>query len=192
MAKANYLIGAHGMFWERDQVDWDAGRGQTYQLLGYRGGNSRTHEVCDFRRARGLYILYNDFRVTYVGRARGNEGLGSRLKMHDADGKKDWSRFCWFAFDTVAPIPADPFWREVLRDEGARDVSGDSAIDELEALMITAFGLHTTQNVMKLAAAREPWHQITVDDCWDGGVARRFDTDRRIRMARLRQALDWE
>lgn len=190
MAKATHLIGAHGMFWDRDAIDWDAKHGQTYQLLGYRGDRYPKLEFCDFRRARGIYILYNQFRATYIGRARGSEGLGSRLKSHHRDGWKDWDRFCWFSFDSVGRVKGDDYWAEIKRDEGERGLSADLAIDELEALMITAFGLHGTQNVMRLGAAREAWIQLTVDQCWPGGVARRASPG--IRMPSLREALAWE
>lgn len=190
MPRATHLIGAYGMFWQRDAIDWDAGHGETYQLLGYRGGRLPKLEFCDFRRARGIYILYNDFGPTYVGRARGGEGIGSRLKKHHGDEQKDWNRFCWFSFDSVVRVGAGAYWSTVKRDQGARGITADSAIDELEALMITAFGLHGTQRVMKLVAAREVWTQLTVDECWPGGIARRDPSE--IRMPTLRQALSWE
>lgn len=179
------------MFWERSAIDWDAGRGQTYQLLGHRGQRNPKLEVCDFRRARGIYVLFNDFRATYVGRARGNEGLGSRLKIHAHDEWKDWQRFCWFAFDSIVPIGNEPNWRQVNRDEGDRKITADSAIDELEAVMITAFGLHGSQNVMKLPTARAAWKQLVPDDFLPRKVGRRFDGSR-VRMASLRDYLDLE
>ncbi|GAA3821774.1 hypothetical protein GCM10022242_24260 [Nocardioides panacisoli] len=190
-AKATHLIGAYGMFWQRQEIDWDAGHGQTYQLLGYRGDRNPKLEVADFRRARGIYVLFNDFGATYVGRARGNEGFGSRLKKHNASQRKDWNRFCWFSFDSILPINGEPNWRTVARDEGARNVHAESAIDELEALMITSFGLHGTQNRMRLPTAREPWKQLTFDDCAPGKVGRRFD-GARVRMGSLRRSLEWD
>lgn len=69
--KVKHLVGAHGLFWERDAVDWDAPRGQTFQLLGYRNQRMPSLQVCDFRRARGVYLLFNEYRATYVGQARG-------------------------------------------------------------------------------------------------------------------------
>lgn len=191
MAKATHLIGAYGMFWDRSAIDWEAGRGQTFQLLGRRGHNNPKLEVCDFRRARGIYVLFNDFRATYVGRARGAQGLGSRLKSHHYDESKEWGRFCWFSFDSIVPIKGEPNWRSVQRDEGNRDIGAGSAIDELEALMITTLGLHQSQNTMKLATARERWEQLTLDDFYPSGVGRRFDGSR-VRMDSLRAALDYD
>lgn len=190
MERATHLIGAYGMFWKRDAIDWDAQRGQTFQLLGRRGLYNPKLEVCDFRRARGIYVLFDDFRATYIGRARGNEGFGSRLKAHDGN-RSDWSRFCWFSFDSIVPLQREPNWREVARDEGGRSIGAGSAIDELEALMITAFGLHQSQNTMKLPTARDRWEQLTADDFFPSGVGRRFDGSR-VRMQSLRYALEYD
>jgi len=163
--KTRHLIGAHGLFWERDAIDWDAPRGQTHQLLGYRYG------------------------PTYVGQARGStDGIGYRLKAHDRDGFKDWNRFCWFSFDNVAPSFGYPGWCDVVREENARSVGAPSAINDLEALMIVAFGLRS-QNQMRLAGSGRPWKQLTADDCLPGGTARKVDTEF-IRMQSLRKVLE--
>ena len=160
------LISAYGLFWERDEHEFKAPRGSTYQMLGLIGGD-RTLRVCDFRRARGVYILYNDFGPTYAGRARGQEGFGDRLKRHDKDPEKDWTRFCWYSFDPIVEWPDHNKWMQRVADDGASTVrSASAAIDELEALMITAFGLKS-QNQMKLAGG-EPWRQATHQDCAPG------------------------
>ena len=188
-SNAKHLIGAHGLFWERDVVDWDAPRGQTFQLLGYRHSLRPKLQVCDFRRARGVYLLFNEYGPTYVGQARGAaDGIGKRLRAHHGDGFKDWTRFCWFSFDDVTPSPGLPGWCDVVREENARTVGAESAINDLEALMIVAFGLRS-QNQMKLAASGSPWKQLTRDDCLPGGVGRKVDPEW-IRMASLREARD--
>ncbi len=120
--KAKHLIGAHGLFWERALIDWDAPRGQTFQLLGYRGQRMPKLQICDFRRARGVYLLFNEYGPTYVGQARGaTDGMGYRLRAHDR-GFKDWTRFCWFSFDNVEPSAGWPGWCDVKREENARSV----------------------------------------------------------------------
>ncbi len=72
---SDHLFGAFGMFWDRANVDWSPGGGpQAWQLLGVSGG--RTPTVCDFRLARGFYLLFDDHGAHYVGIARGSQGLG--------------------------------------------------------------------------------------------------------------------
>lgn len=92
------LIGAFGRFWERDQVDWGS-RG--WRLLGRRGLNTGTLEIVDFRKARGVYVLYNEVDVHYVGLAAKGQGIGGRLKNHLKDEHDArWTRFSWFSFDS--------------------------------------------------------------------------------------------
>lgn len=190
-SNAKNLIGAHGLFWERDAVDWEAPRGQTFQLLGFRHKLLPKLQVCDFRRARGVYLLFNEYGPTYVGQARGaTDGFGYRLRAHHRDGFKDWTRFCWFSFDNVATTSGFPGWCDVTRDENARSVGAESAINDLEALMIVAFGLRS-QNQMRLRGSGPAWEQLTRDDCLPGGVARKVDPEW-IRMSSLRRALDLE
>jgi len=100
---APHLVGAYGMFWERNEVNWYPGSGPAaWQLLGRVNVNQPKVRVCDFRKAQGFYVLFDEFRATYVGLARGVQGIGSRLRTHD-DRREDWSRFCWFSFDDVRP-----------------------------------------------------------------------------------------
>jgi hypothetical protein len=187
-AKTRHLIGAHGLFWERDAVDWDAARGQTYQLLGYRNQRLPKLQLCDFRRARGVYLLFNEYGPTYVGQARGStDGIGYRLRAHHRDGFKDWSRFCWFSFDNVAPSYGYPGWCDLHRESNARSLGAESAINDLEALMIVAFGLKS-QNQMRLVGSGRPWKQLLADDCLPGGIARKVAPEW-IRMQTLQQAL---
>lgn len=190
-ARAKHLIGAHGLFWERDAIDWDAPRGRTFQLLGYRHERVPKVQVCDFRRSRGVYLLYNEYGPTYVGQAQGStDGLGYRLRAHHRDGFKDWTRFCWFSFDNVQPSTDYPGWCDVLREDTVRSVGVESAINDLEALMIVAFGLKS-QNQMSLTGSGLKWKQLTRDECLPGGVGRKVHPAW-IKMKTLRDALDLE
>lgn len=185
------LVGAYGLFWDRHEIEWDAGRGTTYQMLGYRGDRRPRLEVCDFRRARGTYVLYNDYGPTYVGRARGNQGFGNRLSAHHRDKSKRWVRFSWFAFDSVENWPEHDCWRRPAANDASNSVDSQSAIDGVEALMIVAFGL-SGQNQMKLGGG-VPWKQLTYQDCGPGGIGRRVAAAP-IRTPTLREALafQWE
>ncbi len=85
------LIGAFGRFWEREQVDFNS---YGWRLLGRQGIQAGTIRVVDFRHARGVYVLYNEVGVYYVGLASGLGGVGGRLKDHlqDEHGSR-WTRF---------------------------------------------------------------------------------------------------
>lgn len=73
-------------------------------MLGKRGVNMGTLQFCDFRRASGFYVPFDDFRANYVGLAHGRGGIGGRLRDHYRS-EKPWSRFCWFSFDDVTGNP---------------------------------------------------------------------------------------
>lgn len=173
----NHLIGAYGLFWRKEEVNWTA---RNWQLLGYRGTNRPGLRVCDFRRTRGVYVLFNDYGAEYAGLARGTEGIGSRLLSHTTDGTKDWDRFCWFGFDDVVDASAQLLrWSEVRLRDAVAEVSSEDAVREFEALLIQLLGV----NKQKMQFLRgEKWRQLTyqagVGDGIVGRVAPRGFKDR--------------
>jgi hypothetical protein len=178
-----HLVGAYGMFWDRDEVDWRPGSGPAaWQLLGRIHTIRPKVRVCDFRRAQGFYVLFDDFGVNYVGLARGRYGIGARLRRHHISEHKRWSRFCWFSFDDVVDHSFDS-WSRVQRRAALRNISSENVLRECEALLITALGTRE-QNQMRFQEARR-WRQLRREDFLPGGLARRADaggyTDRRLR-----------
>ena len=138
-----HLVGAYGMFWDRDEVDWRPGSGPAaWQLLGRIHTNKPKIRVCDFRRAQGFYVLFDDFRASYVGLARGRYGIGARLRKHYMSQGKEWSRFCWFSFDDVVDHSLDS-WSRVHRRAALRNISSEMVLRECEALLITHSGRAT-------------------------------------------------
>jgi hypothetical protein len=115
------VLGAFGMFWQRDSVIWDA---RKPQLLGSQGAGATSINFAD---QIGLYLLHDHARVVYVGRA--TDSLVSRLKTHTADrlGGR-WDRFSWFGLRGV-------------RDDGhlsdaEATWSQDVVVETMEALLI--------------------------------------------------------
>ena len=171
------LIGAFGLHWLKEEV-WGSGTYDPqhgWQLLGKVGANRTTLRVCDFRKAHGFYVLYNAYRPTYVGLARGRRGIGQRLDQHAKGGAKDWERFSWFAFDEVVDHPPHDGWSTLLE----RDATGGGAdvhtvIGECEAMLIHLMGTggQQGQSTMNLKGAR-PWTQIRMADAWENGVLHR-------------------
>lgn len=90
------LIRTFGEFWNPDTVDWGCkGPGNKGRLLGKAKTNSHTGEV-DFWSQVGLYILHDEFRTVYVGKAV-DQPLGKRLRDHLSDrfaGR--WDMFSWY------------------------------------------------------------------------------------------------
>lgn len=150
------LIGAYGRFWDRDLVDFDA-RG--WRLLGRVGQNRGTIQVVDFRRARGVYVLYNEVGVYYVGLASGREGIGRRLKDHLSDEHGDgWTRFSWFVFD----MPSQEQYEDgVFKTDStdAIDVDSKVVVRDLEALLQVAMRPFANWNETKFHVGSE-WIQV--------------------------------
>ena len=73
-------------------MDWAA-----RQLLGVRKGKKR----CDIWNQRGIYALYKDFRIVYVGQADSG-GIGARLSKHRTDRFAErWDSFSFFGICEV-------------------------------------------------------------------------------------------
>lgn len=171
MAARQYLVGAYGLFWQRNEVFWRPGHGNSWQLLGRRGQNRGSLAVCDFRQARGFYILFDDYGARYVGLARGEQGIGQRLKSHE-NARSDWSRFSWFSFDSVVKSRSDG-WKEVKRREAVDMIDPETSVKELEALLIQVLGTRD-QNQMRFIQG-ETWTQVTLLDCQQSGILSKVD-----------------
>lgn len=181
-----HLIGAYGLFWSREEVLWAPGKGPSaWQLLGKRNKNQGALRVCDFRQARGFYILFNDYGASYVGLARGQLGLGQRLKAHDRDANKEWSRFCWFSFDDTEESVYDG-WSSVKVRENVSSASADTTVREFEALLIKVLGIKH-QNQMNFVSGQK-WDQVTLADCYPSESLRKVSQEA-IRQPEFRKAI---
>lgn len=151
------LIQAYGRFWERDLVDWGA---HGWQLLGRQGIQRGTLTIANFRRARGVYMLYNDVGPYYVGLSEGANGIGGRLYDHLGDDHAGlWTRFSWFSFDAAS---GDPDRRGVRTVEQAGDITGSSnlAIYEMEAILQRAIVPSGNLRETQFAAGKVEWLQV--------------------------------
>jgi hypothetical protein len=115
------IIRCLGMYWQRDLVVW---RNEPRVF----GKQQALAKAVDFAGQRGIYILYDDHTVIYVGRCV-DRSLGRRLYEHTIDrlGSR-WNRFSWFGLFGVT-------------DEGKLvdvplKVSTPTLIATLEALLI--------------------------------------------------------
>lgn len=90
------LVRSVGLFWREDCVYWGAGN-KAGALLGVPLG-ATTSDPSDFREQIGIYALYAEYQLAYVGQAGvGNQTLFTRLKQHRKDDLVGrWNRFSWF------------------------------------------------------------------------------------------------
>ena len=123
------LIGAFASYWNPDVVDWGTkGPGNRGHLNGSLRVSGQKKTV-DFWEVKGIYVLHDEFKTVYVGKAYAR-CLGPRLRDHLTDrfaGR--WDMFSWFSLSSVTK-------RGFIRDPGQRQVRPEVVNDTLEALAI--------------------------------------------------------
>ncbi|GAB5496659.1 MAG: hypothetical protein Phyf2KO_17390 [Phycisphaerales bacterium] len=88
----------------------------------------------DFRKQRGIYVLYSDYKIIYIGQAgKGNASLFSRLKRHTRDDLAErWDRFSWFGLDPVLTS-----WRLAAPTKRAAP-NTETILNHIEGILIHA------------------------------------------------------
>jgi hypothetical protein len=129
-----------------------------FRLLGRNGTYLPGLRIADFRKQQGIYILYGNHGPHYVGLTR-KQGLGKRLKDHLADEHAGcWDRFSWFGFCKVLKGGDTNGIRKLTKLSKLSLGPSDSAIGDIEALLIKAMGLSNIAQ-MNFASAEE-WIQV--------------------------------
>lgn len=126
----------YGLMWDRESVRWVGTKGNAATLLGQGPiGNSIKDQVeVDFREQIGVYILYRNEGVVYVGQAgAGNNTLFSRLRNHLTDHLADrWDKFSWFGVRKVNKNGT----LSITQGELNRRLKANEILDLLEGLLI--------------------------------------------------------
>lgn len=124
------MIKTYGLFWKADDVFWGR-RNNPGSLRGARNKSSSAVMV-DFREQRGIYALYAEYELMYVGQTgAGDDRLFSRLKWHRTDHLAErWDRFSWFGTQWVTQQ------HQLSTDTAAIHETMASALNILEAVSI--------------------------------------------------------
>jgi hypothetical protein len=96
------MIRSYGLHWRLDRVVW--GRQKSAGSLWGAASKSKRAMPVDFRQQRGIYALYADYELVYVGQTGGGAGnrLLNRLRSHRRDHLSErWNRFSWFGIHWV-------------------------------------------------------------------------------------------
>lgn len=131
------LIHLCGEFWNPDSVEWgvpgrrSGGGGDKGTLMGELKLACGESATLDFWDARGVYDLYDNSRLVYVGQAfEGARGcLGKRQRDHLTDcfaGR--WDMFSWY--------PTSSLRKRRFRAAGVRPIAPHTVVDTLEAFAI--------------------------------------------------------
>ena len=141
--KKESIIKNYGLFWRVDRVNWGYKGGLEGRA---RGDTGKKEGTVNFRGQKGIYALYSDYKLVYIGQTRGGEQgtLFARLKHHHKvdDLSERWDRFSWFGM--LQPLAEAA--KKALKSKGdIRDlylpkkelnIAPSVAIDMLEAVSI--------------------------------------------------------
>jgi len=124
------MIQSYGVHWRIDRVSW--GRPKVSGTLLGSASNSAKARAVDFRNQRGIYALYAEYDLVYVGQTgAGNDRLFSRLKCHRTDHLSErWNRFSWFGTQWVTQTGA------LSADTASVSQSVEATLNILEAVSI--------------------------------------------------------
>ena len=98
------IVKTMGMFWEREKVRWRGNRGIGSKRLAGKRALAKGRGEVDFWKQTGIYALYADYHLVYVGQAglTDTSCLGARLKTHLTDNLSGrWNMFSWFGLEAV-------------------------------------------------------------------------------------------
>lgn len=98
------IIRNMGLYWRRDRVRWKGDRGVGRARLAGKRRWAKTQGEVDFWKQTGIYALYADYHLIYVGQGGLSDKscLGNRLKQHLTDDLAGrWDMFSWFGLQVV-------------------------------------------------------------------------------------------
>jgi len=126
------LIRSVGLFWKRDHVHWRSAS-KNGRLLGV-PKNGKQSEPVNFRDQIGVYVLYADYDLVYVGQTGGAQySMFKRLRAHTRDDLVDrWNRFSWFGIKSVTETG------ELASVAKGISPSVEDALNHVEAVLIHA------------------------------------------------------
>jgi hypothetical protein len=124
------IIRTYGLHWTIAHVDWGR-QNSAGTLLGAARRSKHARQV-DLRDQRGVYALYADYELVYVGQTgAGNQRLFRRLRDHKKDHLSErWNRFSWFGTQWVTKAGA------LSIDAAGVQESTEVALNILEALVV--------------------------------------------------------
>jgi hypothetical protein len=123
------LIRTYGEHWRRNLVNWNRGK----HLDGY--GRNRSIKG-NFWSMRGVYALYQDHQLVYVGQTL-NQSLGRRLKQHTKDETRErWNNFSWYGIRGRSKVRDKERFFLLDKLNKAEQPSSKSIVDTLETLVI--------------------------------------------------------
>jgi len=141
------LIRNYGEYWNPDLINWDQPKiKKVGELYGFAKVNGAQLKI-NFWNARGIYVLYSDFKPVYVGKAF-KTSIGSRIEAHLRDRLAGrWDMFSWFSISSIRKTQKD------VSKPAKRLYNPDKINNTLEALAIIIANPRLNRKVEKLEGA---------------------------------------
>ncbi|MCX7689095.1 MAG: GIY-YIG nuclease family protein [Fimbriimonadales bacterium] len=126
------MIQCYGLHWHINRVNWGR-QNNPGELLGYTAG--AVGHLIDFRDQIGVYALYADYDLVYVGQTgRGNQRLLNRLRFHRHGVLAErWNRFSWFG---ILGVNENTHELQDLDELGNQALLLPDVLNTLEAIVI--------------------------------------------------------
>lgn len=122
------LIKSYGINWNPFVIDWVPSG--TVQMTGEVRKEDGTIVPINFYNAKGIYVLQNEFKPIYAGKAFGTP-LGQRLRDHLSDRLAGrWDMFSWYS------VSSPRFTQKDVSQPGGRHMEPERIVEALEALAI--------------------------------------------------------
>jgi hypothetical protein len=154
------MIRSYGLHWRLDRVSWGKpGAGCKGGLWGAETKGQNATFV-DFREQRGIYALYAEYDLIYVGQTgTGNARLFKRLNTHRRDHLSErWDRFSWFGTQWVTKE------NKLSADTSAISKNTDAVLNLLEAISIAIAGPRLNLQRGKWNEAKQYFQRVQTND----------------------------
>jgi hypothetical protein len=153
------LISSYGLSWKVEDTEWvPNGRKGKRRLLGHLGSKRSSLRVADFWSQSGIYVLYGNYGLYYVGIAA---QLGRRLRKHLSDKHaKEWDRVSWFGFRQVTHQRNSAGLMVLGRSEAMSSIRLNKARHDIEAILFRAFAGPGNDKHPHFGNKLQQWEQI--------------------------------
>jgi len=157
------LISSYGLFWKVDDTEWiPNGRKGKRRLLGHLGSKRSSNRVADFWSQSGIYVLYGNYGLYYVGIGA---QLGRRLRKHLSDPHAhEWDRFSWFGFRRVTRRRDTGGLLLLGKSEATSSIRLSKARHDIEAILFRAFAGPGNDKNPHFGNKLKQWDQVKPAD----------------------------
>jgi hypothetical protein len=162
-SKGRNLITSYGLFWELAETGWQSSdrRERRHRLLGRLGTKRSRLRVADFWAQTGIYVLYGNYGLYYIGVGR----IGERVHDHLTDQHaRQWDRFSWFGFRQVTADHDPDGFLFLGKTEKTAPIRLSKARGDIEAILFRAFAGPGNRKHPAFGAKLEQWEQIRLRD----------------------------